>query len=69
MCFEDFVLFCENITLVKTPDKYPGQNGSLIKYVALSQHDRTENTLTSRPKLKASVKTSDKTRLKVTLTN
>lgn len=33
LSLEDFTLFCYNIMLVKTPDKYMGQNGSLMKYM------------------------------------
>ena len=33
LSLEDFILFCYNIMLVKTPDKCIGQNGSLMKYM------------------------------------
>lgn len=70
MFVKDFVLFCYNIVLVKTPDKYIGQNGSLIKYMwPYLNTTGLRARLLSRPKSKASVKTQDKTRLKVTLTN
>lgn len=37
--------------LVKTPDKYVSQNGSLMKYVPLSQHDRIESMLIKQAKI------------------
>lgn len=50
---EDFVLFCYNIMLVKTPDRYTGQNGSLKRHVAASQHDRVESMPIKQTKIES----------------
>lgn len=58
LCLEDVILFCYNIMLVKTPDKYTGQNGSLMKYMWLYLNlIGLRACLLSRPKLNASAKT------------
>lgn len=58
LSLKDFILFCYNIMLVKTPEKYIGPNGSLMKYMWLYLNTLgLRACLLSRPKLNAAAKT------------